>query len=104
MVSPGSIPDSGLTMGVGVPGAGKSLVAILMLNAAVRGIQFLSRKCPSKCFALYVDAENGRSEMVRRCTKFGITTPRLRFWSLDDPEFGIPPKDPRSTRNISNWR
>jgi len=88
------IPDTGLAMGVGVPGAGKSLLALLMLDAAVRGVPFLNRKCPSRRFALYVDAENGRPEMARRCSIFNVATLRLRFWCLDDPKFGVPPKDP----------
>lgn len=96
------IAANGLTMGVGVPESGKSLLALLMFDCGMRGFPFLGHASSSRrsVFALYVDTENGLAEMLRRCEAFSVITPQLRFWCLDNNTLGPPPKDPLDPRYV----
>jgi KaiC/GvpD/RAD55 family RecA-like ATPase len=61
-----------VTMIHGAPGLGKSMLALALASAVVRGVPFMNNPT-SKGRVLYIDAENGEGEAHRRIRGLGIT-------------------------------
>ena len=63
----------------GLPGIGKSLVALGMAHAAATGGSFLGWHAPRPHRVLYLDGYTAPAEMQRRLALFGTPPPSLQF-------------------------
>jgi hypothetical protein len=80
------VPEGGVTILVGAPGAFKSTFALLMGSAVSKGEEFLERKT-RKRRVLYLDNENPPDVLKARNTSMKLemeANRKLRLWSMYD--------------------
>lgn len=90
----------------GLPGLGKSLVALGIAHAAATGGSFLGWHAPRPHRVLYLDGYTAPAEMQRRLALFGIPPPSLQFsLAADKPGEALDLSELESqARLMAGWR